>query len=1504
MHGPPSAGRVTELIQNPYRHNELYTKTENGVYKSEDKGETWHLMSALRDVEVHSLATFEDKLFVCGNGAYYVDGGGNLERIFGDWCNEVTVSANKLFVTFRGERLGDRKILWADLTSPGFNWQDISPSPSELADLVLPPGDLAFGYAIVVPDVVALGNRILANVVVRVEGSGEHTNGRLYASEDLGGTWARVDLDVPHDVIISKIVEDPDDPEHILLLFQHPVIQGVTYQLSELIRESHDGGRTWTRVTDLTRGSNGLTDVAILGSGYYLLSPYDGFMVRLDGSDGEFVRMPRPEGFEASEFGLDTLLFDFDDPNIVYGKTDEIWALGLLKSEDGMATWRKMDGDIVASSPTIVVAHPSDPSVVLTSGNVIQESYLTRDDGQSWEPFSPVTAGDEVRFDPRDPDRIILIDEMTTLLESRDAGRTFEQIEPAFSSAKVFDFEIARDDPGRIYVSNTGVGISERLASGFWHHLSNSPDYAYDVEIDPDDSGVLYATYSPKIFEDHSSIWRYRETQSEGFGWTELLRVDGSTGMTSLEIDPSNPSTLYAGSTSKAGGAVSRSTDRGDTWANVNEDFFFSTIHSQNQMAVDPADQDFVYAAPWGAGLFTSADGGGAWTELETLPTLSVASVVVHPLNPNVVYASGRAYPVLYRSLDRGRSWESVFDAGPAYSRLFKLTLDPSDPDTLYVSAFRQNAVLGSLFRLRNGEITDITGTIPRAIIDIAVDPTDSQTMYVSLHGESVYKTTDGGVTWHNLDSMPVVGTFDIEIDPSDPAVLYAAAIMGRRCPEELLDPRLFPAVSPEDIGPHGVYKSVDGGSTWQNVNQGVLGGPFRALAIHPSNPDVVYAGGARGVYLTTDGGSTWTAQNEGLDYRSIGALSIGGSKIYAGSRGGGVYVSDIDVDYGLAWTATGGPRPEVFNIRIEVDPTNSDIIYASSYPGGMFKTEDGGATWKDKNFFLPSFEVEDPITQGYYSFAIDPSDHNRLYFTVYGKGVYVSTDGAASQMPLFGDGNEMRGRPVTAVVVDPRDPDTIYVGSQEGVFVTADRGEHWEQINDGLHTSDIRSLRIVENEWLPFSDAFDDCDADGWDLEDGWSVVEDNGNCVLQGVGHRWASAGDEGWEDYTFETRLRLDRGAVHVNVRTGDEGRYLLSFSERGLYLVRHFDGWQQLADLARTEDRYELGRWYDLKIEVSGDRIKVYVDGMLRIDYVDPYPLLNGGIAFESLDDSRVFVDDVHVTIDPGGAVIYAGTGGYGIYKLDRTGRWQNLDRTLGSGWWGAWDRRMYQFSSLLFDPDVPGRVYYAHFPSGFFISEDGGRTWRDSSIGLGNDGMFSLAMHPLDHNVLFAGTYNGVSKSVDGGRTWEMKSEGMPSEQWPFTVAIDDENPNTMYASTKNGQNKGFCERNEFCGVVMKSTDGGESWFKIMNGLPDRGEFYTLLIYPRDHDTLFLSTNRGVYMSRDAGNGWQPMNDGLPRADNQVRDNVADNLALTADNRYLLLGLVDYGVWKADLSALR
>ena len=673
---------------------------------------------------------------------------------------------------------------------------------------------------------------------------------------------------------------------------------------------------------------------------------------------------------------------------------------------------------------------------------------------------------------------------------------------------------------------------------------------------------------------------------------------------------------------------------------------------------------------------------------------------------------------------------------------------------------------------------------------------------------------------------------------------------------------------------------------------------------MHPNNHNILFAVDlVDGLQISTDGGDSWTSLNSGLDTRVLTSCSVAGDKIYVGTQGCGVYSGDFDIGTaGVVWqtSRSNKPVPEVHNLQIEVDPANSNNIYVTSYPGGLYTSTDGGATFRDRNAITPSIVVDYPLQEGYYTLAINPSAPTNMWIGTWGGGIYRSYNSMMLNVPagLF-------GKHIRQIAISPIDPNTVYVATQEGVFITRDEGLTWDEMNDGLGTLDITSLKIIDIEWPPFEDDFEDGDADGWQLDEGWSVIQESGNYVLQGIGHQWARAGSESWGDYTFQSRIRLLQGAVHVNFRVCNEGRYYLGFSpEGGLYLHKTANQWSEDVPLIGNEQPYNPNQWYDLKVELEEGNIKVYVDDELMIDYTDPEPLLNGSIAFETLENAEIYIDEVYVEIDPSDSLIYAGTAGYGLYQLDpMSQQWQSLGGPLGMGFWSPWERRMYQFSSLLFDPDIPGRIYYGHFPAGFFISEDNGHTWQDSSLGLGNDGMFSLTMHPQDHDILFAGTYNGVVKSTDRGMTWEMKSTGMPSEQWPYTVAIDSSNPNIMYTSTKNGQNKGFCGRNEFCGVVMKSIDGAESWFEIMNGLPDRTEFYTLLIYPLNHDVLFLSTSNGVYWSKNAGDSWEAINDGLPSICNQVRDNVAENLALTADYRYLILGLMQHGVWKADLSGL-
>jgi photosystem II stability/assembly factor-like uncharacterized protein len=653
MGGPPG-GHFSHLMLNPYDHDELYTLSVHGAYKSEDKGESWRLLPLPEGGWVGSMAVHEGRLFLGGGtGAFYYDDAGKPVRVEGAPGGDVIISDDKLFVLTGSEEDVYPRLFCTNLTSDGYNWRDISPTKSELGDLAVPSEDAGLQHGIRIGHLVALGDRILASIIVEVEGSGDLSNGGLYISEDRGGTWARVDLDVREDLVVSNIVQDHGDPQHVLLLFRHPVLHDVTYPVHEFLQESRDGGQTWSKATALTLESNGLTDAAILGTAYYLPSPASGYILKIDGPDHELLEMPTVKEFEGITFGLETLLFDLDDPTIVYGRTGSAWSLGLVKSEDGMKTWQKMDGDIVASSPTIVLAHPTHTETIFTSGNVIQESYCTRDAGESWQPFSPTFSGDEVRIDPHDPDHLLLVDEMTTLYESYDSGRIFQRAAEEFTGAKVLDIEVAPGSPDKIYASNLGVGISQRSGDEEWQYMTGSPDYSYAIELDPDDASVLYATYSPKLFESHSSVWKYSESANSG--WAEILRIEESAGTTALEIDKTQTQNMYAGAVGERG-EIYHSADKGETWNRLNDDFTFVTIH---EMAIDPTDEDTVYAAPWGGGLYLSEDSGASWAEMEA-PTISVSSIVIDPDDSNHLIIGDRTGPNVYESLDRGQTWSDL----------------------------------------------------------------------------------------------------------------------------------------------------------------------------------------------------------------------------------------------------------------------------------------------------------------------------------------------------------------------------------------------------------------------------------------------------------------------------------------------------------------------------------------------------------------------------------------------------------------------------------------------------------------------------------------------------------------------------------------------------------------------------------------------------------------------------------------------------------------------------
>jgi photosystem II stability/assembly factor-like uncharacterized protein len=596
--------------------------------------------------------------------------------------------------------------------------------------------------------------------------------------------------------------------------------------------------------------------------------------------------------------------------------------------------------------------------------------------------------------------------------------------------------------------------------------------------------------------------------------------------------------------------------------------------------------------------------------------------------------------------------------------------------------------------------------------------------LFAVSHIEGVYRFEGD---WIEITrGLPDMGFNDLTMDP------FGRMYLAGGCDVDPTGERRLG----DDFLVNNIFASEDLGENWYPI---LDGDPFnsgiKSIGVHPLNPDIVIASTGTGVYVSKDAGASWVEQNDGLWFRNIGCLAVSENRVYVGTLGGGVYSGDLSPEGNIEWLGSSGPNPEIYNVQIKVHPLDSQVLYATSYPGGVFKSVDSGRSWIESNFAIPSFQVTDPLVEGYYSLEISGTDPDVLYLGLFKGGIYKSTDGGGTWFPLYGgayENTEVMRSGIRRVKVNPLD-DTVYAVSDNGVFRSDDGGASWDSFNDGLDTMDILSL------------------------------------------------------------------------------------DFSEDG---------------------------------------------------------------------------------------TVYIGTNGYGVYVWrESLSHWEFMGRCIGVGEWAPWERRLYQYSAVLFDADIPGVIYYGNFPGGFFISEDNGKSWSCSSLGLGNDGMFSLTQHPSDSDVILAGTYNGIWKSTDRGRTWTESSNGLPAEQWPFTVAIDEHDPEIMYATTKNGQNRGFMDRNSFGGVVVKSTNGGKSWIKIMNGLPVMSEYYSLIIHPDNHNLLFVSSSYGVFASMDSGESWHPMNNGIPIQRHELRDNVAENLKLTPDLASLLFGISQHGVWKADISTL-
>lgn len=423
-----------------------------------------------------------------------------------------------------------------------------------------------------------------------------------------------------------------------------------------------------------------------------------------------------------------------------------------------------------------------------------------------------------------------------------------------------------------------------------------------------------------------------------------------------------------------------------------------------------------------------------------------IADIAVNPNDANnwfVAVGSGG----VWRTNNRGITWQPVFDSQTSYS-IGTVAFDPTNTNTIWVGtgenvSGRHVGWGDGVYRSRDsGETWESMGLKKSEHIGrILVDPRNSDVVFVAAEGplwssggeRGLYKSKDGGKTWAaTLKIDENTGVTDIEFDPTNPDVIYAAAYQRRRKTWSLL------AGGPQS----GIYKSTDNGETWRKVSTGLPKGDIGkiGLAVTPANPQLVYAtiesdNANKGFYKSTDKGESWTKQNSYISggtgphyYQEIEVSPTNEHLIYQMD----VFIQ-VSRDGGKSFDNLGNGREKHSdNHALWIDPTDGNHLIAGT-DGGLYESFDEGTTWRH----FPNL----PIAQ-FYKIGLD----NALPFynivagaqdlgTLIGPSRTTNTEGVRNQdwyIPLGADGYD--------AVFDPNDPNTVYMEIQGGEFYRLDR--------------------------------------------------------------------------------------------------------------------------------------------------------------------------------------------------------------------------------------------------------------------------------------------------------------------------------------------------------------------------------------------------------------------------------------------------------------------------------
>jgi photosystem II stability/assembly factor-like uncharacterized protein len=654
-------------------------------------------------------------------------------------------------------------------------------------------------------------------------------------------------------------------------------------------------------------------------------------------------------------------------------------------------------------------------------------------------------------------------------------------------------------------------------------------------------------------------------------------------------------------------------------------------------------------------------------------------------------------------------------------------------------------------------------------IADIAVVPNDKSIWYVGSAAGGVWKTTNNGISFSpTFDGEGSFSVGVVTIDPNNPNVVWIGT--GENNAQRV--------VAYGD----GVYKSIDGGKSWKNVGLKASEHIGR-IVVDPRNSDVVYVaaqgplwskGGDRGVFKTNDGGKTWNkvlgvddwtgANDIQLDPRNPDVLvattwqrerrTFG---FIAGGPGSGVWRS---TDGGKNWakSQSGFPKETLGRIGLAISPADPDVVYAiaeaADNKGGFFRSRDGGTSWEKMS--------GTQFGGNYYNEIIaDPRDVDRVYAV--NTLLMVTTDGGKT----FGRVGELNKHVDNhSVWIDPDNTEHLIVGCDGGVYESFDRGHSWRFTADLPVT---QYYRVATDNSKPFYRVYGGA-------QDNFSVGGPSRTRTNNGIRNSdwFITSGGDGFGSVVDPTdpntvyaqsqfgslsRFNLRTGEVlgiqPFDETTGEALRWnwdspliISPHSHTRLYFASNRiyrsddrgDSWHAVSpDLSRQIDRNKL----KLMDRVQGvDAVEKNVSTTLygTIFALSESPIKEG-LLFAGTDDGRIQISE------DGGA------------------HWRAIDHFPGVP--------DTTFVSRVIPSQHDANTVYAVFNnhwSGDFKpyvlkSTDLGRTWTSIAGDLPERGdVWALAEDTVDPKLLFAGTEFGVFFTADGGTKWVQLKSGLPTIQ--------------------------------------------------------------------------------------------------------------------------------------------